>query len=73
MRYYRFIRALGVCLLLAGCQTEPVEGEYVTFMREMMVESARLKDESGEGTERSEPLERAVRVWRGQQEEAQAR
>ena len=56
------------CLALAGCQTGPAEGEYVTFVREVMAESARMEEESGDGPERSEPAERAVQVWRGSDE-----
>lgn len=53
------------CALLAGCQAAPPDGTYVTFMREAMVESARLLENAGEGPERSEHAERAVSAWRG--------
>ncbi len=58
------------CVALAGCQTGPAEGEYVRFVREVMVESARMEEESGDGPERSEPAERAVQVWRGDDEDS---
>ena len=56
--------AAALCTLLAGCQSTPAEGEYVDFVRELMVESARLEGNAGEGPDRSETAERAVRVWR---------
>ncbi len=64
----RPIPAAVLWVLLAGCQTGPAEGEYVTFVREVMAESARLKEASGDGPERSEQAQRAVAVWRGEEE-----
>ena len=55
--------------LLGGCQSAPAEGEYVTFVRDLMSESARLKDDAEDGPDRSEQVERAVRVWRGETDE----
>ena len=69
-RNTRCIPSFTLCLLLSGCEAKPVEGDYVTFVRDMMEESARFKEESGQGTERSESAEKAVRAWRGRQEEA---
>lgn len=54
-----------MCLVPVGCATGLAEGDYVNFVRDVMVESARLGEASGDGPERSEPAERAVREWRG--------
>ena len=61
--------AMALHTMLTGCQSGPAEGEYVTFVREVMVESARLDEASGEGPDRSEEVERAVRVWRTEDED----
>ena len=42
----------------------------MTFVRDLMAESARIDEEAGEGPDRSEEAERAVRTWRvGEDEE----
>ena len=61
--------AVLVGILVAGCESAATDGEYVTFVRELMSESARLKDDAEDGPDRSEQVERAVRVWRGEEDE----
>ena len=61
--------AITLLTMLAGCQTGPAEGEYVTFVRELMTESAHLDEQSGEGPDRSDEAERAVREWRAEEGE----
>ena len=63
------VAAAALCALLAGCQSGPAEGDYVTFVREVMVESARLKEAAADGPDRSEQAERAVGIWRGEQDD----
>ena len=65
------LSAITIHAMLAGCQSAPAPGEYVTFVRDVMAESARLDEEAGEGPDRSEAFEEAVRVWRdaGEEEE----
>ena len=70
-------RVLTLSALLAGCQhtapppvapveSRPAAGEvYVTFVRDMMAESAHLDAQSGDGVEHSEMAVRAVSAWRG--------
>ena len=67
----RLLSAITIHAMLAGCQSAPAPGEYVTFVRDVMAESARLDEEAGEGPDRTEPVEEAVRVWRdaGEDEE----
>ena len=67
----RLLLAFSLQNLLGGCQSAPAEGEYVTFVRELMAESARLKHDAKDGPERSEQVERAVRVWRGAEDEGE--
>ncbi len=65
---FRKIRCLPIILvglLVSGCKTGLADGDYVAFVRDVMVESARLDEASGDGPERMEPVERAVREWRG--------
>ena len=62
----RLLRAIAMYAMLTGCQSSgPAEGGYVTFVRDVMTESANLKEETGKGPERSEQVERAIWVWRG--------
>ena len=61
----RLLPAIALYAVLTGCQSGPAEGEYVTFVRDIMTESAKLKEAAGEGPEHTEQVERAVRVWRG--------
>ena len=65
----QLVAAAALCALLAGCQSGPAEGEYVTFVREVMAESARLQEESADGPGRSEQAERAVGAWRGEEDD----
>ena len=65
----QLVAAAALCALLAGCQSGPAEGEYVTFVREVMAESARLQEESADGPSRSEQAERAVGAWRGEEDD----
>ena len=65
--------------LLAGCQSvpsaapQPTPGEvYVSFVRDMMVESARLKTRSGEGSGHAEAAVQAVGAWRGAAQDGDA-
>ena len=59
------LAAAGCCVLLAGCQSEPLDGARVALLRELMVESARMREEAGKGPVRSDEAERAVGDWRG--------
>lgn len=66
---------LAAGLLLGGCRTPPVEplleeplpltapGDQVRFVRDMMIEAAKLSD----GPPRSEKAVRAVRDWGGEE------
>ena len=65
----RLLPAIALYAVLTGCQSGPAEGEYVTFVREVMTESAKLKQEAGKGPKHTEQVERAVRVWRGAEED----
>ena len=77
-----FWAVLALCALLGGCQSAPpavpvvagpAAGEvYVSFVRDMMVESARLKAQSGEGVEHAEAAVQAVRAWRGEAQDGDA-
>ncbi len=66
---WQLLVAFVINALVAGCESAPTDGEYVTFVRELMSESARLKDDAGDGPERSEQVERAVGVWRGEEDD----
>ena len=68
-RTCRLALAITLATFLAGCRSAPADGEYVTFVREVMAEAARLDDEEGEGADRSEQVERAVRVWRAEEDD----
>ena len=63
------LAAVALHAMLSGCQTGPAEGEYVTFVQELMAESAQLEAQAGEGPDRSDEAERAVRVWRSENED----
>ena len=65
----RILPVIALHTALAGCQNGPAEGEYVTFVREIMAESALLDEAAGEGPDRSEEVEEAVRAWKGGEEE----
>ena len=64
----RTVSALALCLMLTGCMSRPAEGEYVTLLRDAMVESARIKKQLGQEPRRSEKAVQAVQVWRGTEE-----
>ena len=68
-RFMRYIPALAPLVLLSGCQSGPPDGTYLTFVRELMVASAELKEEAGDGPDRSEQAERAVGAWRGAEDD----
>ena len=57
---------------LAACQSRPPDGAYTQFVSELMVESARMKKDGGEGPERAENAVRAVSAWRGSDAESSA-
>ena len=63
------VAAIALCALLAGCQSGSAGGEYVTFVREVMAESAQIKEEAADGPDRSEQAERAVGIWRGEEDD----
>lgn len=65
----RILPVIALYTALAGCQSGPAEGEYVTFVREIMAEAALLDEAAGEGPDRSEEVEEAVRVWKGGEED----
>ena len=66
---WQLLVAFVINTLVAGCESAATDGEYVTFVRDLMSESARLKDDAEDGPDRSEQVERAVRVWRGETDE----
>jgi len=54
---------------LGGCQSVPIDGEYIAFLREAMVASKELRETSTETQYRSEQAERAVGAWRSAAED----
>ena len=73
-----FWTILPLCALL-GCQCvgppgavalQPATGDaYVSFIRDMMAESAQLKAESGEHVAPAESAVQAVGAWRGESQD----
>ncbi|MCZ0943929.1 MAG: hypothetical protein OXJ53_12795 [Gammaproteobacteria bacterium] len=69
----RFHKLLCVAALngvaLGGCQSVPIDGEYITFLREAMVASKELREASTETSYRSDQAEQAVGAWRSAAED----
>lgn len=61
---HRLAAVAVLSLSTMGCQSRLDDGAYIDFLREAMVESARLDKESGQGPSRADQAERAVHVWR---------
>ena len=67
--YLTRLTALALLVGLPACQSVPPNGAYTTFVTEVMVASAKLKEKTGEGPEHSGQAARAVATWRGSDED----
>ena len=53
-----------LCALTAGCQSRHPDGDYVTFVREVMIESGRVAEQHKAASHRSDQAVGAVVIWR---------
>ena len=63
--YCMRLTALALLVGLPACQSVPPDGAYTAFLTEVMVTSAKLKQDAGKGPKESRQAARAVAAWRG--------